>query len=220
MPVRAVLFDFDGVIADTENVHVAAWQRVFAEMAWDVEPEVCSRAAEEDDSAFFRSLLADREIEGGDLTGWIAKKQALTRALLGDSPRLYPGVAELVGRLSGRAAMAVVSGTWRENVEVVLERSGLLGSFSAIVAKEDVSRPKPAPDAYRRALARLKVDPAEAVALEDSPNGLAAAKAAGIRAIAVGHRRPRAEWCEGVPFVPSLGEWKTALAMISDLSGA
>ena len=71
MTNRAVLFDFDGVIADTENVHVAAWQRTFGLMGWIESDEVCARAAEIDDRAFVREVFARRKIEG-DVEGWVA----------------------------------------------------------------------------------------------------------------------------------------------------
>src|SRR5262245_54222506 len=120
MSLRAILFDFDGVIADTENVHVAAWQRTFAALGWEVADDVCARAAEVDDRAFLAEIFAEKGIEGGDVEGWVRRKQRLTVQMLADSPRLYPGLAELVIRLRGRYRLAVVSGTWRENVAVVL----------------------------------------------------------------------------------------------------
>jgi beta-phosphoglucomutase-like phosphatase (HAD superfamily) len=113
MPLRALLLDFDGVLADTENVHVAAWQRTLADLGWEVSDELCARAAEEDDRIFLADLFAARKVEGGDVDGWIRRKQALTIAMLRDSPRLYPGVAALVDAARGRARLAVVTGTWR-----------------------------------------------------------------------------------------------------------
>src|SRR4051812_47090639 len=114
-PRRAVCFDFDGVIADTENVHVAAWQRTLARFGWEAPDDLCARAMEEDDRVFLAAIFARRKIEGGDVEGWVRRKQELTVALLGESPRLYPGVAELVRSLQGRARLAVVTTTWREN---------------------------------------------------------------------------------------------------------
>src|SRR5437588_11468562 len=110
--LRALLLDFDGVMADTENIHIAAWQRTFAELGWEMADEVCARAAEEDDRLFLASIFAERKIEGGDLDGWVRKKQELTIALLLDSPRLYPGVTELVRAVHGRPRLAGVTGTW------------------------------------------------------------------------------------------------------------
>ena len=172
MPILAVLFDFDGVIADTENVHVAAWERTFAAMGWDVPPEVCARAAEEDDRLFLQSVFAEAGIDDGDLAGWVARKQAATRTMLAAAPRLYPGVAELVAALVGRASGSgwcrgpgARTSTWCSRL------SGLAPSFAAIVAKLDVAAPKPDPAGYRLALKLLKVKPSEAVALEDAPSG-------------------------------------------------
>lgn len=203
-PSLAVLFDFDGVIADTANVHIAAWERTFALMGWDVPPEACARAAEEDDRAFFAALLDEQGIQGGDIDGWIARKQELTRTLLADEPRLYPGLAELVDQLRGRAMMAVVSTTWRENVAIVLGTSDLAGAFQVLIGKEDVSATKPDPEPYRLALSRLGIAPSKAVALEDSPLGLTSARTAGLACIAVGHRKPAGVWSSEVPFLSDL----------------
>ncbi len=204
MSKRAVLFDFDGVIADTENVHIAAWERTFALLGWDVEPEVCVRAAEQDDFAFLADVFLEKGIEDGDVTGWIRRKQGITRELLASSPRIYPGVRELVAALHGKATLAVVSGTWRENLTTVLDAAGLAGAFSLVLGKEDVGRPKPDPEIYQLALKKLNVDANSAVAIEDSPTGLLSAKGAGLSVVAVGHRRPSPEWAEGAMFVPSL----------------
>ena len=111
MPPKAVLFDFDGVLADTENIHVAAWQRTFADLGWVVPDEDCARAAEVDDRVFLAEIFDRRKIEGGDVEGWVRRKQRLTAAMLADSPRLYPGAAELVRRLSGRVRLGLVSTT-------------------------------------------------------------------------------------------------------------
>ncbi|MGC8641043.1 MAG: HAD family hydrolase [Isosphaeraceae bacterium] len=194
MPPRAVLFDFDGVIADTENHHIAAWQRTLAALGWQVPDEVAARSAEVDDRVFLRDLFTTQKIEDADIDGWVRRKQALTIALLRDAPRVFPGVHELVGELAGRVRLAIVSATWRENVETVIQASGLAGSFELIVGKEDVEDVKPAPDAYLLALRRLRLKPQHAVAIEDSPAGLDAARAAGMPRIAVGHRREFGAW--------------------------
>jgi beta-phosphoglucomutase len=213
-PLRALLFDFDGVLADTENIHVAAWQRTFADLGWEEPDEVCARAAEEDDRSFLASIFAEREIVGGDVEGWLKRKQELTIAMLGDSPRLYPGVADLVRAVHGRLRLAVVSGTWRANVEAVLKSSGLADAFELIVGKEDVKAGKPDPQCYRLAVKRLKVTPTTTVALEDSPSGLAAARGAGLRVLAVGHRRPQGDWVGASEFVPSLAHPARVLELL------
>jgi HAD superfamily hydrolase (TIGR01509 family) len=196
MPVRAVLFDFDGVLADTENLHVTAWERTFARLGWDVDPDTCARAAEEDDRDFLHSIFAERKLldSHADLDGYLQAKQRWMRQLLADRPRLYPGVESLIGRLKGSYRLAVVTTTWRENVEIALGAANLLGAFDRIISKDDGVSPKPAPDLYRLALEKLRLKPVSALAVEDSPAGIASAREAGIAALAVGHRRAAGQW--------------------------
>ncbi len=204
MPPRALLFDFDGVLADTENVHIAAWQRTFDALGWEIPDEVCARAVEIDDRVFLAEVFASRKIEEGDVEGWVRRKQVLTVTMLADSPRVYPGVIDLIRRVRDRARLAVVSGTWRANIEAVLKAAGLRDAFAQLIGKEDVQAVKPDPECYRLALSRLGLKPAQAVALEDSASGVAAARGAGIRTLAVGHRLPQGEWSGDSPYVPDL----------------
>ncbi|HEY2155606.1 MAG TPA: HAD family phosphatase [Isosphaeraceae bacterium] len=215
MKPKAVLFDFDGTLADTENVHVAAWQRTLARMGWELADEAAARAAEIDDRYFLQELFGRRKIEGADIDGWIRLKQDVAEMMLTDAPRLYPGVGELVRSLRKKGVrLAVVTTTWRRNVEVVLGASGLAEAFELIVGKEDVTSVKPSPDAYDLALRRLKIPAGEAVALEDSPTGLASARAAGVEAVAVGHRRREGEWSGGHRFLADLGSTEQALKVL------
>ena len=172
MPPKAILFDFDGVIADTGNHHIAAWQRTLAVMGWQIADEVAARSAEIDDREFLAELFAERGITEGKIDDWVRRKQLLTVQLLKDAPRLFPGVVDLVRELQGRVRLAVVSSTWRENIKTVLGAAGLAGSFDLIVGKEDVTAGKPAPDAYQLALKRLRLVARSTVALEDSPERL------------------------------------------------
>ena len=216
MPPHALLLDFDGVIADTENHHIAAWQRTFALMEWDVSEEVCARAMEVDDRVFLAEVFAARKIVGGDVEGWVRRKQELMLALLRDSPRVYPGIPALVERVKalGTVKLAVVTTTWRENVSTVLKAASLFPSFTLIVAKEDVKAAKPDPEPYRRAVECLGMAPADAVALEDSASGMASAQKAGVRAIAVGHRRLRGAWSGKAPFLEDLKKTDDVLATL------
>jgi beta-phosphoglucomutase len=201
MPPKAILFDFDGVIADTGSHHIAAWQRTLAVMGWQIADEVAARATEMDDRNFLAELFAERGISGGRIEEWVRRKQTLTVQLLKDAPRIFPGVVDLVRELRGVVRLAVVSTTWRENITTVLSAAGLADSFDLIVGKEDVTAGKPAPDAYELALKRLRLVAKSTVALEDSPTGLLSARAAGIRVIAVGHRRPFGEWVGDATYI-------------------
>ena len=214
MPPRAVLFDFDGVIVDTENVHVAAWQRTLSRMGWELSDEAALRAAEIDDRVFLTELFAARKIERPDLDGWLGRKQELTESMLADAPQVYPGVSSLVEALRSKGVrLGIVTTTWRRNVEIVLQVSNLAGAFEVIIAKEDVEAVKPAPEGYRLALDRLKISTAEAVAIEDSPTGVEAARAAGLRVVAVGHRRPDGEWSGG-HYLRDLADLATTLEIL------
>ncbi|QDV37879.1 HAD family hydrolase [Tautonia plasticadhaerens] len=208
---RAVLFDFDGVIADTENVHVAAWERTFALMGLDVPPEQCSKAAELDDRPFLAEILEGKGIEGGAIDGWVGRKQQLAAAMLRDEPRLYPGVVGLIRRLQDRASLAVVSTARRGDVALVLSAGGIADAFGAMVGKEDVSNTKPDPEPYRTALERLGLAAEEAVAIEDSAAGLASARGAGIRCLAVGHRHGMGVWVGESPFLEDLADEEAVL---------
>lgn len=214
MPTRAVLFDFDGVIADTENIHVAAWQRTLARLGWELPDEVAARAVEVDDRKFLLDLFTRRKIEQGDVEGWVRSKQELTAAMLANSPRLYPGVVALVRALAGRVPLAVVSTTWKENINIVLKVAGLVDLFQAVVGKEDVTLVKPEPDGYRLALERLGLAAEDAIALEDSATGLAAARSAGLNTLAVGHRQPRGDWVGSSDFVEDLTNLPKVMALI------
>src|SRR5206468_12864820 len=85
-PPRALLFDFDGVIADTENHHIAAWQRTFGLMGLDVDDEICAYAAEVDDREFLSDFFSSKKITDGDVNGWILRKQEIVGMMLDDSP--------------------------------------------------------------------------------------------------------------------------------------
>jgi HAD superfamily hydrolase (TIGR01509 family) len=214
MPPLALLFDFDGVLADTENHHVAAWQRTFASLGWELSDASCSRAMELDDRVFLAEVFREEKVEGGDVEGWVRRKQDLTVAMLRDSPRLYPGVAELVRAVRPRARLGVVSTTWRENIQTVLEAAGLADAFEVVVGKEDVSAVKPDPEPYALALSRLGVAAQDAVALEDCASGLEAARGAGVRAIAVGHRLPNGGWVGSAEYVADLTDTEGLLGLL------
>ena len=204
MPPRAVLFDFDGVLVDTENIHVAAWQRTLTRIGWELSDEAAAPAAEIDDRIFLAQLFAARKIENPDLNGWIKIKQALAESMLADGSQIYPGVVPLIQSLRSQGVrLGIVTTTWQRNVAIVLKATGLTDAFEVVIAKEDVAAVKPAPDGYQSALEYLGLEPSDAIAIEDSPTGAESARAAGLRVLAVGHRRPPGDW-SGANFLPDL----------------
>jgi HAD superfamily hydrolase (TIGR01509 family) len=184
--LRGLIFDFDGLILDTEGPEFRTWQEVYAGLGRALELSVwaaCIGTASDafDPCAHLETLLGhpiDRE----------AIRDARDRRcaeLIAAAPVL-PGVAEYLAdaRRLG-LGLAVASSSSRGWVTGHLDRLGLSGSFACIRSADDVERVKPDPELYRSALAALGLEPAEAIAFEDSPNGILAAKRAGLFCIAV-----------------------------------
>ncbi len=182
---RAVVFDMDGLLLDTELLWQRAETELFArrgvKFSWDDKMTVIGSSF-----AFTGSYFAQRlgvpEAEGPRL---VAEMVELMQGHLREQVAGRPGAVELVERLRGHTRLGLASNSPRALVDTALATARIGDAFDAIVTSDDVEHPKPAPDLYLLACARLGVDPAEALALEDSPSGVAAAKAAGLTCIAV-----------------------------------
>jgi beta-phosphoglucomutase len=214
MPASAVLFAFDGVLADTENYHVAAWQRTLSRLGWDVSDEEAARSVEVGDHVFAAEAFARRGVVQADVDGWVELKRGLTLEMSRHAPRLFPGAVELIKSLAGRARLAVVADADREHVDALLSRSGLADRIELIVSADDVKAVRPEPDAHRLALKRLKLAAGRALAVEGTPAGFKAARAAGIACLAVGHRRTFGEWVGDAPYVSGFEPVSTILAQL------
>jgi HAD superfamily hydrolase (TIGR01509 family) len=184
--IKALVFDFDGLIVDTEVPIFRAWQRIYREHGqelpldrWltiigtstgDFDPvrELGGRVEEK---------LDERELDALERL-YYAESTALQQLLPGVAD--YLRVARELGLKTG-----VASSSTHAWVMEHLDRFGIGGHFDAIVCREDVKRTKPDPELYRTALRRLAVQPEEAIAFEDSSNGIHAAKAAGLFCVVV-----------------------------------
>jgi beta-phosphoglucomutase len=197
---RAVLFDCDGIIADSEPLHLRAFQDVLAPLAITItKAEYADRYLGLDDRGVFAEALRlhgradDRQM----VATLMAAKAAGFRRVLETEMRIYPGVAEFVQALSG-VPLAVVSGALREEIEIILRQAGLRDAFTAIVGAEDVRAGKPDPEGFLRALATLgggtaAIDARACLVVEDSLTGLEAATRAGMRRLAVTNSYSTAE---------------------------
>lgn len=187
-PIRAVIFDFDGVLADTERLHLAAFQDVFSPRGWRLsEHAYVERYMGYDDAGLFAAYAEDRgmQLTDGDLAALMEEKSAAFRRRLGRGEVLYPGAIACIGRLVDRFALAVASGALRNEITDILFLAGVLPHFSAIVGAEDVTARKPEPEPYLTAASRLGVDPGQCVAIEDSRWGIESARGAGMRAVGI-----------------------------------
>jgi HAD superfamily hydrolase (TIGR01509 family) len=184
---NAVVFDNDGLLLDTEEAWTRAEQTLFAGLGreFTVEHKRTLIGSSRSLAAAKLETILQRPGEGEALMDEL-HELVMEEALQGVAPR--PGAVELLARLTDAAIpLAVASNSERAFLERTLGGAGLLhdGPFAAIVSANDVEHPKPAPDIYREACARLGVAPADAVALEDSPIGVASAAAAGMFVIGV-----------------------------------
>ena len=177
LPVRALLFDFNGTLSDDEEIQCEIYRELFAERNRPLTRE-----------QYYEQLagLSDPEI----VQRWLGKEHPALKSVLhqrvtlfarrvADGSTVRAHVREAVHSIAGRARLAVVSGAVRSEVETVL-CAAEIDVFDVIVSAEDVERGKPDPQGYDRALRRLGVEPGEAAAIEDTPAGVAAAKAAGV----------------------------------------
>jgi beta-phosphoglucomutase len=213
---EAVIFEFDGVFADTENIHIAAWERTLDALGIEASAKTCSWSLSMADEVFLLMILRSCKIKGGNIEGWARRKQELVMRMMADSPRIFPGAVELAQRLYQRGVrMAMVSTSMRPQIKLVLKAVGLVKAFPIIVSKESLEWVKPLPDAFQIARKRLKI-PAEAtIALEDSEMGYRAARAARLTCVAVGHREPVKNWSlHPYPYLESLEDVDRAIALL------
>ncbi len=210
MAIQAIVFDLDGVILDSEEI----WNSVRKDFAlahggrWDEHDQPAVMGANSMQwAAYMREAsgipLSDEEIYAGIVQ---ALKEEYARHL-----PLVSGAREVIEQLASRYRLGVASSSPRELIECALELAGLAGHFSAVVSSDEVPVGKPAPDVYLEACRRLEAEPEQAVAVEDSSNGIASAAAAGLVVVAV----PNSVY---PPTAEALGLARVVLGSISELS--
>ena len=185
---KATLFDFNGVLVDDEAVHLAAFRDVLAPLGITVTDEAyAERYLGFDDRGAFDAILRDagRTPQSDQIAELVAAKGPLYMARAERELRIYPGAAELVRRCAKRGPVAIVSGALRHEIEFALGKMAVRDAIQFIVAAEDTKACKPDPEGYL--IARARLGGADAVVIEDSLAGVQAARAAGLRCIAVMH---------------------------------
>ncbi len=199
--LQAIIFDFDGVIANSQPLHMRAFQQALAGRRVTLTPaDYYSRYLGYDDVGVFRHVSLDRGITLTDdeIAEMVEPKGQHIQQLLSAGEVLFPGAAEFIRQAAASVPVAIASGAQRHEIEEILEATGLRGHFPIIVAAGDTVRGKPAPDPYARAFQLLqRSTPAlvqdRCVAIEDSRWGLDSARVAGLRCVAVMNSYPAAE---------------------------
>jgi beta-phosphoglucomutase len=186
----ALIFDFDGVIVDTEPVHYRAFQEVLEplKLGFPWEEYVGAYIGGDDRDVFrLRYRNAGKKLDDQKLAVFIAQKAAAFQRLVhvaGVKP--YPGVIELIAAAEQKKIpVALCSGALRSDIEPVLKANGLEKTFAAIVTADDVAASKPDPASYRIVVEKLGLAPRTCLAIEDTPAGIQSAKGAGLKVVAV-----------------------------------
>lgn len=195
--IRAVFFDFNGVVVDDEPVHFRLFQKVLAENKIELTREnYYSRYLGMDDEDCFATAAQDAgcPADPKKIADWIRLKAEYYRAEMAGAIPYVPGAPQFIQALSKTHYLAVVSGAIRDEIETILTRGGLRDCFNLVVAAEDVKHGKPNSEGYEKAMLDLNRDavassemllPQECLVIEDSIWGIQAAQSAGMPCVAL-----------------------------------
>ena len=182
----AVIFDMDGVIADSEPVYYQAFNAVLNPRGKFVTPELHLQAMGHGVEETWRILADSLDLGGDDYEPLVREYDAYLCQALAEVHDTLPGVRELINALRTRnVPLGLASSSWPGWIEALSRGTNLTGCFDATVSRVEVPHGKPAPDVYIETAKRLKVPPGQCIAIEDTPTGLAAAVAAGMFAVQV-----------------------------------
>jgi beta-phosphoglucomutase len=192
--ITTVVFDFDGVIADTEGLHLRAFQEIFERHGWRLdERDYFDRYLGYDDVGLVVAFGQEHSLglSRADISRLVEDKTRLFAGYLEAGEVLFQTAPACIERLSAAYRLGIASGALKIEITSILTSARLLHHFPVIVAADDVTECKPAPEPYLKAAAALGAEPSQCVAIEDSPAGLAAARAAGMQTIGLTTTSPR-----------------------------
>jgi HAD superfamily hydrolase (TIGR01509 family) len=224
--LRAVIFDFNGIIVNDEPIHFALFRRVLGEEGIDLAEDVYyARYLGFDDKGAFTAAYQDNQqsLSEQKLAEIIGRKAGYYQDAIRNHVEIFPGVKSLIADLAPQLPLGVASGALRHEIETILSTAGLLKSFAAIVAAEDVRQGKPEPEIFLKALEAInaqlttgvEIRPAECVVIEDSKEGVKGARRAGMKCLAVTNSHPAELLREADTVTESLE--KVDLRLLQDL---
>lgn len=190
--IKAIVFDFDGVLADSEPLHLRAYQRVLSKLGITLtRDEYYTSYLGYDDEGVFAQLIERHgfRVDSDGIRALIEEKTAVFDATMEENINgggiLYPGASACVERMASRYPLGIASGALRHEIEAILRAAGLHQHFRFIVASGETPEGKPAPDPYRKAAELHRLAPTECIAIEDSRWGIASAKSAGLACVGI-----------------------------------
>jgi beta-phosphoglucomutase len=207
--IQAVVFDFDGVLADSEPLHLRSYQEVLTPLGITLTRDqyYANYLGYDDDGVFTQVAGAHGlPMDARRLDALIAEKTRVFDDMIAAGEMLYPAARGCVERLAARLPLGIASGALRHEIEAILRAGRLHHHFRFIVASGDTPEGKPAPDPYRRAAELHGIAPAGCVAIEDSRWGIESAKSAGLWCIAVTNTYPREALAMADKVIDSLDE--------------
>ena len=190
--IKGIVFDLDGVLVDSEPLHVQAWNNVFRARQVPVPEGMGVRFIGIVDSVTAETLHRENNL-GGSWRELLAEKREAYFSLLQEGLKTYPGLKAALERLNSHVPplrFGVATSSSRKEAEAMLQFTRFRYIFHTLVTSEDVDHTKPDPECYLKACSRLGVQPEEAAAVEDSPVGVQAAKEAGLYVVAVTTNHP------------------------------
>lgn len=204
--LEAVIWDMDGVIADTGPYHLQAWQYVFRKRGVNYTAEDFQRSFGQRNDTIIRKTLGDG-LSQTDVEAIANEKEENYRQRVTGNIKALPGAIMLIKTLKERGVkLAVASSAPPENIRLILSGLGIEGQFDAVVWGREVSEGKPSPQAFLLAAKRLGIQPRDCAVIEDAVAGVSAAKRAGMKCVAVTNTHPRASLKEADMAVDSLEE--------------
>jgi beta-phosphoglucomutase len=215
--IRAVIFDLDGTLVETEPSHFAAFNEVLRTDGIEIGfADYTARLIGLNDRDCFSTVLSENRKDASEshVAELIARKTAVYQAIIAERDVLYPGAEKFVRDCAHRFPLMIATGTLRAEAEAILRRAGLRELFLDIIAAEDVEHGKPEPDGFIAALGRIgyllrQRDPVladECLVVEDTQAGIEAAHRAGMKVLALCHMAPATDLAAADVVRPSISD--------------
>jgi HAD superfamily hydrolase (TIGR01509 family) len=213
---RAVIFDHDGVLVDSEPLHRVAWDRTFGPRGLTVSEADFLWSIGRSDSLFTERVV---EKYGADVPAEVLRREkwACFLDLLATESETFDGLLDLLAALAATRTLGIASSAWADAIEITVRRFDIADRFDAIVSNEDVERHKPEPDPYLLCAERLGVAPSRCVAVEDSVMGVASARAARMRVVAFTSTFPSRDLADADAVIDGFADTDAVVRLVEEL---